>query len=119
MMRKPGVSEPDELESFVEAARDRLVVIDVRKPEEASEVGPIPSDSSRPLAINLEWDREAASMPLPDATRIPLDTPIITHCGGGGRGQKAKLFLEKHGYTNVRNGGGPEDPECWKHYGHK
>ncbi len=38
---------------------------------------------------------------------------VITHCGGGGRGQKAKLFLEANGFKNVLNGGGPEDKDCW------
>ena len=31
--------------------------------------------------------------------------PIITHCGGGGRGQKAKDYLDSQGFTNVVNGG--------------
>ena len=43
--------------------------------------------------------------------------PIITHCGGGGRGQKAKDFLEAAGFGNVKNGGGPEDDECWAVFG--
>ena len=42
---------------------------------------------------------------------------VITHCGGGGRGQKAKDFLLKNGYVNVLNGGGPEDAECWAEFG--
>ena len=33
------------------------------------------------------------------------DAPIITHCGRGGRGNKAKLLLEELGYTRVLNGG--------------
>ena len=41
---------------------------------------------------------------------LPADkaTPIITHCGRGGRGNKAKLLLEELGYTQVINGGSPE-----------
>lgn len=38
---------------------------------------------------------------------------VITHCGGGGRGQKALEFVTKNGFPNVINGGGPEDAECW------
>lgn len=45
--------------------------------------------------------------------------PIITHCGGGGRGQKARLYLEANGFGNVVNGGGPEDEECWAVFGSK
>ena len=42
---------------------------------------------------------------------------VITHCGGGGRGQKAKDFLISNGFVNVINGGGPEDGECWAEFG--
>jgi len=45
--------------------------------------------------------------------------PVITHCGGGGRGQKARVFLEANGFGNVINGGGPEDAECWAIFGNK
>mmetsp|Transcript_27699 Transcript_27699/g.76218 ORF Transcript_27699/g.76218 Transcript_27699/m.76218 type:complete len:125 (+) Transcript_27699:82-456(+) len=93
--RKPGVLPPPELKVFVEAAQDKLVVVDVREPSEATEVGPIPGDGVRPQAINLSWDREAGNMPLPDVEQVPFETPIITHCGGGGRGQKACDFLKE------------------------
>jgi len=33
------------------------------------------------------------------------DSPIITHCGSGGRGSKAQQLLEDMGYSNVHNGG--------------
>jgi hypothetical protein len=52
----------------------------------------------------------------PDA---PIDTPIITHCGGGGRGQKAMDFLAAKGFTTVLNGGGPKETECWAEFGDK
>ena len=57
-----------------------------------------------------------------DLGKIPTEdksTPIITHCGGGGRGQKAKDYLTAQGFTNVANGGGPEDDECWAVFGAK
>lgn len=43
-----------------------------------------------------------AGVGLEDVTK-----PIITHCGGGGRGQKGKDMLVKMGFTDVLNGGGP------------
>ncbi|CAL6300462.1 unnamed protein product [Bathycoccus prasinos] len=46
------------------------------------------------------------------------DRAIITHCGGGGRGQKSKEWLEKEGFTNVINGGGPQVSELWDMFGH-
>lgn len=122
--RKPGVAEPDELKAFVEAAGDKLIVADVRNPDADVEPGdqkslavaPVPSEDVRPLGQHLIWDRNTKSMPLPDA---PKDTPIITHCGGGGRGQKAKDFLEANGFTNVLNGGGPKETDCWAEFGEK
>ena len=50
---------------------------------------------------------------------VAKDTPIITYCGGGGRGQKANDYLESKGYTNVLNGGGPKETDCWAEYGDK
>ena len=124
MARKAGVAEPSELRDFAAAAGDKLLVIDVRNPDASVEPGDqkslavaaLPSDANRPQAIHLIYDRTTESMPLPD---VPLDTPIITHCGGGGRGQKAKEFLEKNGYTLVLNGGGTKETECWAQFGDK
>ena len=118
-LRKPGVSEPADLRAFVATHADQIRVIDVRGPDEGRADGPLPVDGKkiRPQALNLVWDRAAKSMPLP-AEYLPKDTPLITHCGGGGRGQKSCDFLKAHGYTNVVNGGGPEDEECWKEFGH-
>jgi rhodanese-related sulfurtransferase len=123
-VRKPGVASPSELLEFVESAGDRLVVIDVRNPD--AEVEPedqltlamaaLPSGDYRKSAMNIVWDRTTNTIPIPD---LPKDTPIITHCGGGGRGGKAKDFLVKHGFKNVMNGGGPTVTECWKIYGDK
>eukprot|EP00565_Helicotheca_tamesis_P007437 CAMPEP_0185729166 /NCGR_PEP_ID=MMETSP1171-20130828/4504_1 /TAXON_ID=374046 /ORGANISM="Helicotheca tamensis, Strain CCMP826" /LENGTH=126 /DNA_ID=CAMNT_0028397943 /DNA_START=145 /DNA_END=525 /DNA_ORIENTATION=+ len=122
--RKAGVSAPGELRDFVQAAAEKLVVVDVRNPNASVEPGdqkslavaPLPSDETRPQAVHLIWDRDSDAMPLPD---VDKDTPIITHCGGGGRGQKAKDYLEKNGFTNVLNGGGPKETECWAEFGEK
>jgi len=122
--RKAGVASPEELKAFVEAAGDSLLVIDVRNPDASVEPGDqkslavaaLPSDSNRPRARHLIWDRATNSMPLPDVAK---DTPIITHCGGGGRGQKAMDFLMKNGFTKVLNGGGPKETECWNVFGDK
>ena len=124
--RKPGVASPEELQDFVTKAGDRLLVVDTRNTDFDVEPGDqkslavagLPSESYRPKAKHLLWDRANNTMPLlPDDT--PKDTPIITHCGAGTRGQLAKEFLEQHGFTNVINGGGPKEKECWAVYGHK
>ena len=123
--RKAGVASPEELKEFVEQAGDSLLVVDVRNPDASVEPGDqkslavagLPSDTFRPLAKHWIWDRTADAMEFDDS--LPKDTPIITHCGGGGRGQKAKDFLEKQGFTNVLNGGGPKETECWNVFGNK
>ncbi|KAL7485964.1 hypothetical protein ACHAW6_011557 [Cyclotella cf. meneghiniana] len=127
MATKAGVATPAELASFVSSAGSRLLVIDVRHPDPAVEPGDAKSlavagfpdkvKNYRPMAINLPWNRETNQMDLPE--NVQADTPIITHCGGGGRGQLAKDFLEKNGFTNVLNGGGPKEKECWAEYGYK
>mmetsp|Transcript_44685 Transcript_44685/g.50443 ORF Transcript_44685/g.50443 Transcript_44685/m.50443 type:complete len:195 (-) Transcript_44685:98-682(-) len=135
MASKPGIASLEELTTFVNKAGSYLVVIDVRNPDATKEPGdqkslavaPLPISTTnsngvegvgRSSALHLIWDREAASMPLPPAT-ISKNAPIITHCGGGGRGQKAKDYLESKGYTNVVNGAGPKETELWKIYGEK
>jgi len=114
--RKPGVSSPEELAKFVADAGDKLLVVDVRnstKDASTLALAPLPAPGIRPGAVSLMWDADTASMPLPE---VPRDTPIITHCGSGGRGQKAKEFLISKGFTKVLNGGGPGDSECFKTY---
>jgi rhodanese-related sulfurtransferase len=70
--------------------------------------------------VNAAFDRVAKALPIElveAKTKGDLATPIVTHCGGGGRGQKAKEFLEAKGYTNVVNGGGPAVKELWDKFG--
>eukprot|EP00566_Odontella_aurita_P022829 CAMPEP_0113525934 /NCGR_PEP_ID=MMETSP0015_2-20120614/457_1 /TAXON_ID=2838 /ORGANISM="Odontella" /LENGTH=126 /DNA_ID=CAMNT_0000424195 /DNA_START=102 /DNA_END=482 /DNA_ORIENTATION=+ /assembly_acc=CAM_ASM_000160 len=122
--RKAGVSSPEELRAFVASAGERLLVVDVRNPDASVEPGDqksigvagLPSGGCRPQARHLIYNRAEKKMDLPG---VGKDTPIITHCGGGGRGQKAKEFLNSHGYTNVLNGGGPKEVDCWKEFGEK
>ena len=127
--RKAGVASPEELRAFVAEAGDRLLVVDVRNPDASVEPGDqqslavagLPNDDNssttvRRRAVSLIWDRASNSMPLPN---VPQDTPIITHCGGGGRGQKAKDFLMQKGFTKILNGGGPKETECWAEFGDK
>mmetsp|Transcript_9433 Transcript_9433/g.14474 ORF Transcript_9433/g.14474 Transcript_9433/m.14474 type:complete len:125 (-) Transcript_9433:208-582(-) len=124
MARKAGVSSPEELREFVAQAGDNLLVIDVRNPDASVEPGDqrslgvagLPGPGVRPQACNLIYNRETSSLPLPD---VGKDTPIITHCGGGGRGQLAKDFLIENGFANVLNGGGPKETECWNEFGDK
>ena len=140
--RKPGVSTPAELAAFVaRAGSERVIVLDVRtnmfnlepndkasclgSPLAESLVSNPDGTTFRPRALNVPFKRKTVTL---EDTMIPAswivegggreNVPIITHCGGGGRGQKAKLYLEGLGYKNVVNGGGPSDAECFEVYGH-
>ena len=124
---KAGVATPEEIHDFVDQAGDRLVVIDVRNPDADVEPGdqkslavaplPNPDGTIRPSAMHIVWDRSKGQMDIPNID--DKTTPIITHCGAGGRGQLAKEFLESHGFINVINGGGPKEGACWKEFGDK
>mmetsp|Transcript_38807 Transcript_38807/g.39231 ORF Transcript_38807/g.39231 Transcript_38807/m.39231 type:complete len:196 (-) Transcript_38807:318-905(-) len=132
--RKKGVAAPSEIADFVRSAGPYLVVVDARNPDftvepgdgESSKTAPLAQSTDdtgyRPNSYNLIYDRTTQSMDLsklPDSVTTNKQTPIITHCGGGGRGQKAKDFLIANGFENVMNGGGPEDPECWTEFGER
>ena len=136
--RKPGVATDAEMTAFLAAAdMSKVVVVDTRNPDfevephdlewgEPGNAGPIAKSAlagdTRPQAVNLVYDRPSKSMDLAAldphlCPELGKATPIITHCGGGGRGQKGRLFLEAAGFTNVINGGGPTVPELWEKYG--
>ena len=134
--RKAGVATDSEFEAFMYTfGAENIVVVDARNPDFEQEPGDRKSDdvapiagtgtaSYRPRTVNLVYDRANKTMPLEvlekrleEMAAPGKDTAIITHCGGGGRGQKAKDFLESAGYTNVINGGGPKVTELWEKYG--
>ena len=126
MATKPAAATRSELKDFVSNAGSKLLVVDLRHPDPTVEPDdakslaiagfPDITKNYRPHAINLPWSRENNGMELPS---VDKDTPIITHCVGGLRGQKAKEYLEKNGFTNVLNGGGLKETECWAEYGDK
>lgn len=79
--RKAGVSSPEELKTFVQEAGDSLLVIDVRNPDASVEPGDqkslavaaLPSETVRPQAKHLIWDRNTDDMPLPDVPKVSFD----------------------------------------------
>lgn len=126
--RKPGVSSPSEIAAFITRAGRNLVIVDARQPDVAAEpsatLGAIAPSADRPRAINAPLDRATGSLDLSAIPTAWIDAAggraglfVITHCGGGGRGQKAKDYLLKNGFVEVINGGGPEDSECWAVFG--
>jgi rhodanese-related sulfurtransferase len=115
--RKPGVASPAEIAAFL-IAHPAAVVVDARDPssaEPSANLRPLPPSPSHPRAISAPIVRASGVL---DLQRIPAGSAVITHCGGGGRGQKAREFLLKNKFKNGINGGGPEDAECWAIFGH-
>jgi len=144
--RKPGVATDEEMQLFLNKHGTSVVVVDARNKNFKLEPGdekyaqniagnpPLIHDDDyfmkhapedRPNAINLPFDRVTKSMKIDEMIFFDgssmlsqgKDTPIITHCGGGGRGQRAKDYLESQGFTNVLNGGGPSVKEHWSLFG--
>jgi len=132
--RKPGVATDEEFDAFLAThGGSRIIVVDARNPDFTVEpddetyggdAGSAPisecGTAKRPRAVNAPFDRAAKSLPLDVVaakTGGDVTTPIVTHCGGGGRGQKAKEYLMSQGYVNVINGGGPAVKELWEKFG--
>jgi len=73
------------------ASGESVVMIDVREPYEWS-VGHIDAAQHIPLAQ------------VPQRlTDIPKDREIVMICRSGGRSERARMFLEQSGFTNVKN----------------
>lgn len=83
-------ASPEEVREVL--ARGGWVLLDVREQDEVDQ-GAIPGSVHIPRGF-LELKVEAK---VPDRA-----TPIVTYCGGGGRGLLAADTLQKLGYTNVR-----------------
>ena len=71
------------------------VLLDVRTPEEYAG-GHIAGSRNLPLQVITQVEDE-----------IPQkDTPVFVYCQSGGRSRRAAAFMEKIGYTCVKNIGG-------------
>jgi rhodanese-related sulfurtransferase len=122
----PDVASVSQLKEFVAAAAEKLVILDTRNTQEDvfDSSAPLPNSATktRPQAKHCPWNRTTQQLDDTNDTLLqdlPKDTPIITHCGGGGRGQAAHDYLVSRGYTKVLNGGGPKLAEHWAVYGDK
>jgi rhodanese-related sulfurtransferase len=125
--RKPGVAAPAAIAAFIAQAGPHLAIVDARSPdiaEPSSTLGALAPTAARPRAVNAPIDRATGALPLAAIPAAWIEAAggrerlfVITHCGGGGRGQKAKDFLLQNGFVHVCNGGGPEDAECWAEFG--
>ena len=90
---KRNIQEISPQETAAALDRGDTLLIDVRDPGEWQE-GHIPGTKNFSRGtVELEIEEAA-----PD-----LSTPIITHCGGGGRSALAAESLQHMGYTNVKS----------------
>ena len=110
--RKPGVASNAEMRDFLERNQDaskKIVIVDARNPyfsvEPSDELygsirGKFPiadcGTEKRPNAINVPFDRTKKALSGSNVDILQTfekDRAIITHCGGGGRGQKSKAWF--------------------------
>jgi phage shock protein E len=90
---KKNVQEISPQDAATALKRGKTLLIDVRDPDEWVE-GHIPGAKNFSRGtVELEIEEAA-----PD-----LSTPIITHCGGGGRSALAAESLQRMGYKNVKS----------------
>jgi rhodanese-related sulfurtransferase len=90
---KENVQEISPQDASSALKRGDALLVDVRDPDEWQE-GHIPGAKNFSRGtIELEIEEAA-----PD-----LSTPIITHCGGGGRSALAAESLQRMGYKNVKS----------------
>jgi len=90
---KRNIQEISPQETAAALKRGDTLLIDVRDPDEWQE-GHISGAKNFSRGI-VELEIEEAA---PD-----LSTPIITHCGGGGRSALAAESLQRMDYTNVKS----------------
>jgi rhodanese-related sulfurtransferase len=82
--------EPAELETL--ALHDRVLILDVRSPEEFA-TGHVAG------AVNISLDTIGSH-----ASGLPRDRLIVTVCGkGGGRSERAAQELRERGFNSVRS----------------
>lgn len=99
---KKNIQEISPQDAASALKRGEAVLIDVRDPDEWQE-GHIPGAKNFSRGtVELEIEEAA-----PD-----LSTPIITHCGGGGRSALAAESLQRMGYNNVKSMAG--GLKAWK-----
>jgi rhodanese-related sulfurtransferase len=90
---KKNIQEISPQETAAALKRGDTLLIDVRDADEWQEGHIRGAQNFSRGTVELEIEEAA-----PD-----LSTPIITHCGGGGRSALAAESLQRMGYTNVKS----------------
>lgn len=95
MRPNASAAEPERVRAKIAAGAK---VVDVRTPAEFA-AGSYPGAINVPLA-----DIEKRLKDFGDPKR-----PVVVFCRSGNRSGQAKAILERHGFTDVTNGGGLKD----------
>ena len=90
---KKNIQEISPRDAASALQRGDTLLVDVRDPDEWEE-GHIPGAKN--------FSRGTVELEIEGAAR-DLSTPIITHCGGGGRSALAAESLQRMGYKNVKS----------------
>jgi rhodanese-related sulfurtransferase len=94
------VLSPQEAQAKMQAD-PKVVVVDVREPEDVKATGAIPGALNIPLGVlPLRADTELPEN-LREARLQDRSTPVITTCAGGGQAALAAKTLKDMGFTNV------------------
>jgi rhodanese-related sulfurtransferase len=94
------VLSPQEAQAKMQAD-PKVVVVDVREPEDVKATGAIPGAMNIPLGVlPLRADTELPEN-LREARLQDRSTPVITTCAGGGQAALAAKTLKDMGFTNV------------------
>ena len=88
---------PEEVAEKLRQKPGRLLLLDVREPDE------------RELAV-IEPSLHIPMREVPERlSELPMDREIVVYCHGGARSAMIAAFLETHGYRGVANLGGGID----------
>jgi phage shock protein E len=88
-------------QELLEANTNRVVIVDVRTPEEFQQ-GHVPNAVNVPLSNIID---------NPAILRISKEKPIVLYCRSGYRAGKAAEALQKNGHQNLRHLKG--DMQAW------
>ena len=94
MGRKPGVEEPSELAKFVEAAGDKLIVVDVRNTDFEAEPGDAKTNEKAPIG--------AAARALAPAENDGVVSKLLSHPEYG-RGERARRVDHQPAHLEQRS----------------
>jgi glyoxylase-like metal-dependent hydrolase (beta-lactamase superfamily II)/rhodanese-related sulfurtransferase len=87
------IIRPEELLEKLKGG-ERVLILDVRQPEELSQLGFIKGAVNIPVS---ETAKRVSELPA------DLNAPIVTVCESGSRSAHAALYLRAYGYNNVKN----------------